>query len=54
MRYGYLTSPDVDLNLIKDDEPTTYEEKIFDIYFGNWLDAVKSEIDSCKPTEFGH
>ena len=46
MRYGYLTSPDVDFNLINDDESTTYEEKILDIYSGKWLDAVKSEIDS--------
>src|SRR6516162_5228628 len=45
-RYGYLISPHVDVNLIEDNEPTTYEEAILDIDYGNWLDAMKSEMDS--------
>src|SRR6516165_8727941 len=38
-RYGYLISPHVDVNLIEDDEPTTYEEAILDVDSGKWLDA---------------
>ena len=30
-RYGFLISPHVDINLIEDDEPATYEEAIQDI-----------------------
>ena len=45
-RYGYLISLDVDINLIEEDEPTTYEEAILDINSGKWLEAMKSEMDS--------
>ena len=36
----------MDVNLIEDDEPSTYEEAILDINSLKWLEAMKSEIDS--------
>ena len=45
-RYGYLISPHVDINLIEDNEPTTYEEAIQDIDSALWQEAMKSEMDS--------
>ena len=45
-RYGFLISPYVDVNLIEENEPTTYEEAILDVNSDKWLEAMKSEIDS--------
>ena len=45
-RYGFLISPHVDINLIEDDEPATYEEAIQNINSALWQEAMKSEMDS--------
>ena len=35
-----------DVLLIEDEEPTNYEEAMFDIDFEWWIETMKSEIDS--------
>ena len=45
-RYVFLISPHVDVNLIEEDEPDTYEEAIQDIDSALWREAMKFEMDS--------
>ena len=45
-RYGFLISEQKDVLLIENDEPTTYEESLNSSEFDQWLNAMKSEMDS--------
>ena len=45
-RYGFLISEQKDVLLIENDEPTTYEESLNSSESDQWLNAMKSEMDS--------
>ena len=45
-RYGFLISKQKNILLIENDEPTTYEESLNSSKSDQWLNAMKSEIDS--------
>ena len=45
-RYGFLISEQKDVLLIENDEPTTYEESLNSLEYDQWLNAMKSEMDS--------
>ena len=45
-RYGFLISEQKDVLLIKNDEPTTYEESLIRSESDKWLIVMKSEMDS--------
>ena len=45
-RYGFLISEQKDVLLIENDEPTTYEESLNSLEFDQWINAMKSEMDS--------
>ena len=44
--YGFLISEQNDILLIKDDEPTTYEEYMNSLKSDKWFIAMKSKMDS--------
>ena len=46
MGYEFLISAHKDLNLIEEDELTTYEEAIQSIDSDLWKESMKSEMDS--------
>ena len=45
-RYGFLISEQKDVLLIENDEPTTYEESLNSSESDQWLNAMKSEMES--------
>ena len=45
-RYGFLISEQKDVLLVENDEPTTYEESLNSSESNQWLNAMKSEMDS--------
>ena len=45
-RYGFLIREQKDILLIENDEPTTYEESLNSSESDQWLNAMKSEMDS--------
>ena len=44
-RYGYLMEQD-EVQIIDDDEPTTYKEMLSSVDKQRWLEAINSEMDS--------
>ena len=45
-RYGFLISERKDVLLVENDEPTTYEESLNSSESNQWLNSMKSEMDS--------
>ena len=45
-RYGFLISEHEDVLLVENDKPTTYEESLNSSKSDQWLNAMKSEMDS--------
>ena len=43
-RYGFLVIDDKTIELVDQDEPTTYHEKMMSPDFEKWLQAMKSEM----------
>ena len=43
-RYGFLETPNNDVMIIHDDEPTSYQEAMASLDFKKWLEAMKYEI----------
>ena len=50
-RYGFLISEQKDVLLIENDEPTTYEESMNSSESDQWLNAMKSDMDSMYTNE---
>ena len=45
-RYGFLVTDEKTIELVDQDEPTTYHEEMMSPYSKKWLQAMKSEIQS--------
>ena len=45
-RYGFLVTDDKTIELVDQDEPTTYHEAMMSPYSKKWLQAMKSEMQS--------
>ena len=45
-RYGFLVTDDKTIQLVDQDEPTTYHEAMMSLDFEKWLQAMKSEMQS--------
>ena len=52
-RYDFFMSEHNDVLLIEDDEPTNCMKAMSDNESKRWLQARKSEMDSCMITKYG-
>ena len=45
-RYGFLVTDDKTIDLVDQDEPTTYHKTMMNLDYEKWLQAMKSEMQS--------
>ncbi|KAK8600537.1 hypothetical protein V6N12_050390 [Hibiscus sabdariffa] len=50
-RYGFLVTSHVDVILVDQDEPKTYQEAVASPDFEKWLEAMRSEMDSVSENQ---
>ena len=52
-RYGFLVTDDKTIELVDQDEPTTYHEAMMSLDYEKWLQAMKSEMQSMYDNKVG-